>query len=201
VNTRTTIWIAAAVVIAVCVMYLSSSPDEVESAALPAALADSPDLHMVDADIIQYREDGSLNYHLQAAGIRRFEADAITRLQSAQLRISQESQPPWLIQAERGEIQKTRTSERREEEVVYLSDNVTMAQEYPDGRFVRVETPSIYYYPERQYAETDQNVIIDTDVGRTMAVGLQGELHKGLLNLFSTDETRVHTIVLRRQFR
>lgn len=180
-------------------MYVSSSPEEAEVATLPDALADAPDLHMMAASINQYREDGSLNYRLTAAQIRHFDSEAVTRLQTADLMISHATQPPWLIQAEQGDIHK-RPIDDRIEEVVFLSENVKMAQEYPDGRFVRIETPSIYYYPDRQYAETSQNVIIDTDVGRTMAVGLQGELRKGLLYLFSSDEERVHTIVLRRQF-
>jgi LPS export ABC transporter protein LptC len=199
VNIRIGIWIAAATVLVVGILHLSSTSEDPVGSTLPDALADAPDLHMVAAQITQYREDGSLNYRLTAAQIRHFESDAITRLQAADLLINHENQPPWLIQADQGDIHKERNNDKLEE-VVFLSDNVQMAQEYPDGRFVRVATPSIYYYPERRYAETSQNVIIDTDVGRTMAVGLQGELQKGLLNLFSSDEERVHTIVLRRQF-
>jgi hypothetical protein len=43
--------------------------------------------------------------------------------------------------------------------------------------------------------------MIDTDVGRTKAAGLQGELQQGLFRLFSSERERVHTIVLRPQFR
>ena len=64
-----------------------------------------------------------------------------------------------------------------------------------------MRTPALYLYPDRQYAETDQDVIIDTDVGRTKAVGLQGDLQQGLLNLFSSADQRVHTIVLLGQFK
>ena len=59
----------------------------------------------------------------------------------------------------------------------------------------------MFYYPDRQYAETSRNVMITTDVGRTKAAGLQGELQQGLIRLFSNERERVHTIVLRSQFR
>ena len=64
-----------------------------------------------------------------------------------------------------------------------------------------MRSPSIVLYPDRQYAETDQDVMIDTAVGRTQAAGMKGELQRGLLNLYSKPEQRVHTIVLPNQFK
>jgi len=191
----------AATAIVATVMAVFRNHESDQQPDLPAALADAPDLHMVDATILQYGEDGNLSYRLAAKTIRHFEADGLTRLNSADLLVQNSDEPPWRIAAEEGEIRITPAGEQHAEEVVLLRENVRMEQKYPDGRFVRVETPSIDYYPDRQYAETSRNVMIDTDVGRTMAVGLQGELRRGLLNLFSSDTERVHTIVLRRQFR
>ena len=76
-----------------------------------------------------------------------------------------------------------------------------MAQQFPDGRSFELRTPSITLYPDREYAETDQDVMITTHAGRTTAVGLQGNLNQGLLQLSSNDERRVHTILLPDQFK
>ena len=53
----------------------------------------------------------------------------------------------------------------------------------------------------RQFAETDQPVIIDTNSGRSSAVGLSGDLNSSLLKLSSIASERVHTIVMPDQFK
>jgi len=196
------IWITTAALVVAIVLVIVTSKDRPPGAELPAALADSPDLHMAQATIVQYREDGTLSYRLIASELRHFDESATAQLQDADLHVINEAgDPPWDITARYGSINRQTSPDEGTQDVVHLRDQVKMEQRYPDGRFVRLETPAIYYYPERQYAETSRDVMIDTDVGRTRAVGLEGELQKGLLRLFSNDEERVHTIVLRSQFR
>jgi len=195
-------WVICAGLLVALVLMVFDSADETSRDPLPADLADAPNLLMATATILQYREDGTLNYRLSARQIRHFDADNVTHLRDASLHLlDSEGKPPWDIEARSGEIRQHLTPGQPAEEVVFLSDQVEMTQENADGSFVRVQTPSIYYYSERQYAETTQNVMIDTDVGRTKASGLQGELQQGLLRLFSSADERVHTIVLRNQFR
>jgi lipopolysaccharide export system protein LptC len=66
---------------------------------------------------------------------------------------------------------------------------------------VKLTTDALYVYPDRRYAETDRPVMIDTNSGRTTAVGLKGDLSRGLLQLFSAADAKVHTIVLPDQFK
>lgn len=200
-NAKTVIWVIAAMLLATAMLAVLRDTDEDSQDDLPAALADAPDLHMVNASIVQYATDGTLRYRLKAAQIRHFEQDGLTRLSDAEMLVHDADEPPWQIEADSGEIRTAAAGSTITEEAVYLRDNVLMAQEHADGSFIRVQTSAMDYYPERQYAETTRDVMIDTDVGRTMAGGLQGELHTGFLKLFSGAEARVHTIVLRRQFR
>jgi LPS export ABC transporter protein LptC len=195
-------WVVCAGLMVMLVLMVFDSAEETADTQLPSELADAPNLLMATATILQYREDGTLNYRLAASQIRHFDTENVTRLRDASLHlIDSEGKAPWDIRARSGEIRQHLTPDQPPEEVVFLQDQVEMTQENPDGSFVRLQTPSIYYYSERQYAETAQNVMIDTDVGRTKAIGLQGELQQGLLRLFSSDEERVHTIVLPNQFR
>ena len=199
---RLTLWIVCAVLVAIVVILISGSDEAATTASLPEELADSPDLLMVNADILRYRSDGNLSYRLDAEQIRHFDEDQITRLQTAHLHLlDSQGKPPWDIHAGAGEISQKSQADQPPEEVVFLHDEVNMAQENPDGSFIRLQTPSMFYYPDRQYAETSRNVMITTDVGRTKAAGLQGELQQGLIRLFSNERERVHTIVLRSQFR
>jgi lipopolysaccharide export system protein LptC len=199
---RLTLWVICALFVAITVILISGTEELTPSASLPEELADSPDLLMVTANILRYRSDGDLSYRLAAEQIRHFDEEQLTRLATAHLHlIDSEGKPPWDIHAGAGEISQRSGAGEIPEEVVFLHDEVTMVQESPDGSFIRLQTPSMFYYPDRQYAETTQNVMIDTDVGRTKAAGLQGELQQGLIRLFSSERERVHTIVLRSQFR
>ena len=169
-------------------------------AELPDALAGEPDVYMRDATITQYAPSGAVKYRLASTRMRHFERDALTRLTDPDLWLYNDAQPPWQIRSAHGYIRQN-TSQRDEEEVIFLREKVVVHQRHEDGRHVRLRAPALYLYPDRQYAETDQDVIIDTDVGRTKAVGLQGDLQQGLLNLFSSADQRVHTIVLLGQFK
>lgn len=82
--------------------------------------------------------------------------------------------------------------------MILLRDDVHLEQQEPNR--IEITTPSLYVYPDRQFAETDQPVIIDTTSGRTRAVGMSGDLNTSLL-LSSSASERVHTIVMPGQFK
>jgi lipopolysaccharide export system protein LptC len=168
---------------------------------LPPELEDEPDLYMQTVTITQYQEDGTVRYQLSADQIRHFEGDQLTRLVAPDLSLYNHPEPPWEIASDRGYIRKRPNSAGVEEEVVYLRDNVVLYKARSSGETMTIRSPAFYIYPERQYAETDEDVMIDTEVGRTSAHGMQGELARGLLKLFSSDDSRVHTIVLPDQFK
>ncbi len=168
---------------------------------LPAELADEPDLYIEGAVITQFRKDGLIKYRLASREIRHFERDKLTRLQTPELDLYNVDTPPWHITSIRGYIRERPLLSGDVEEVVFLRESVTVRQQFTDGRYLSLHSPSLYLYPDRQYAETDQDVMIDTEVGRTLAVGLEAYLERGLLKLSSTAEQRVHTIVLPGQFK
>ncbi len=200
---RASLTVALILVAVVLVFYglplLNDAPDD--ELPLPAALADEPNLHMVDATIVQYRQDGSESYTLLTERLRHFDERATTLLTGPRLTLTQAPDPPWQISAAQGQVRTERTDHAAEEEVVFLREDVQMLQEQANGGFIRLNTSELHYYPQRRYAETDQNVMIDSDIGRTHAVGLKSELRKGLLFLSSSERQRVHTIVLPGQFK
>jgi lipopolysaccharide export system protein LptC len=125
----------------------------------------------------------------------------VTYLRRPDLTLFDPPDPPWRITAQRGTIHNANQTDRTAEEQVVLQEDVEMEQRYDDGRHYVLVTPSITIYPERQYAETTQDVMITTHAGRTKAVGLKGDLDQGLLTLFSSNEKRVHTVILADQFK
>ena len=168
---------------------------------LPAELADEPDLYIEGAVITQFREDGAPKYRLASELIRHFDLDKLTYLQAPVLTLYSRDNPPWHLESLHGHIRQRPTQSGGTEEVVYLKESVAVRQQFDDGRHTSLYTPSLDLYPDRQYAETDQDVMIDTDVGRTLAVGLEAYLERGLLKFSSTADQRVHTIVLPGQFK
>lgn len=199
---RRLVWITTvgAVVVGAVVMF-APAPATDESLALPPELADEPDLYIEDATITQFAEDGNMRYQLVSAQIRHFEREQVTRLTAPVLTLFDATQPPWHISSIDGDIRKRARPSGGEEEVVFLRGEVVLKHTTADGHYITMRSPSIVLYPDRQYAETDQDVMIDTAVGRTQAAGMKGELQRGLLNLYSKPEQRVHTIVLPNQFK
>ncbi len=168
---------------------------------LPEPLIGEPDLYLEQAQISQYGEPGRLKYELLASRIRHFEADAITRLTLPDLTLYNSRNLPWQSTAGQGFIRQEIGPSGQPEELVFLREDVLLRQRDTDGRFLRLRTEHLYVYPDRQYAQTDQSVTIDTDVGRTKAAGMTADLAAGRISLSADAKQRVQTIVLKDQFK
>lgn len=182
--------------------YLFIDPFAVEAPARPTPTSSAePDLMIEDAVITQYGETGAVKYLLRSPWIEHHQQQALAYLTDPDLELHDDPTPPWRVTARRGTIRNAAERRASGEEEVLLEEDVLMVQTYPDGRRYEMRTPSITIYPEREYAETSQDVMITTHAGRTRAVGLSGSLDQGILQLFSNDEQRVHTIILPDQFK
>jgi lipopolysaccharide export system protein LptC len=191
--------LAGSLVLGAALFFQPTLPDEAARPAL--APSEDPDLLIEDAVIRQYRQTGALRYLLRSPLIEHFEGNALTYLTEPDLTLHDAPEPPWQVTARQGVIRNASQGNTTGSEEVELSEDVQMLQVFPDGRRYDLRTPAITIYPDREYAETDQNVMITTHAGRTKAVGLQGSLDQGLLKMFSSDEQRVHTIILPHQFK
>jgi lipopolysaccharide export system protein LptC len=159
----------------------------------PPAAAGEPDLYMEQATITQYGDDGAIRYHLVSAEVRHYDAEGLTRLVAPTLTLNRAPQPPWFARAQAGFVHDTNAEGARTAEVILLRDDVHLEQREPNH--VEIMSQTLTIYPDRQFAETDQPVIIDTASGRSTAVGMTGDLRTGLLKLSSTATARVHTVV------
>ncbi len=162
---------------------------------------DEPDLLGEGVLYNQMHEDGSLHYRLNADSIRQYNDSQITRMTLPILHLNTPNQPPWEIASKHGYIRKHPNPQGVAEDVVYLREDVQMVQIHPSKGQITLRSESFYIYPDRQFAQTNQNVMIDTSVGRTTAAGLVADLASGVLKLSSNKNQRVHTIVLPQQFK
>ena len=159
-----------------------------------------PDLYGLGVEYHQLNPDGTLHYRLNATRLEQYSERAYAEMEAPVIHLTSPSQPPWDIRSDIGAIYTQSEQANVPEDIVYLNENVKMVQKHPENGVMTVRTQVFRLYPDRQYAETDQNVIIDTKVGRTIAAGLMADLETGVLTLSSDSKQRVHTIVLPEQF-
>ena len=161
-----------------------------------------PDLFATEINFEQLNLDGTLHYRLAANTISQFDDDAITFMTVPKFHLtSAPPAAPWDIQAQLGRLTQQLGEQGSIEDVLYLNDRVELRQIHPVNGLVIVEATSFQVFPDRQFAQTDENVIIITEVGRTQAGGLRADLATGHLQLSSNETQRVHTIVLPEQFK
>jgi lipopolysaccharide export system protein LptC len=168
---------------------------------LPNAFIGQPDLYMLDAQITQYSDNGTLKYVLESEHVRHFESAGMTRLMDPVLLLQGDAQAPWQVMAKQGFIRREPSPGGNIEEVVYLREDVSLHQRLPSGRFLKLKTPTLYVYPDRQFAQTNDSVMIDTDGGRTTGTGLAVNMADSTLKVDSDPPGRVQTIILIDQFK
>jgi lipopolysaccharide export system protein LptC len=184
-----------------CLALLASLSDWKHIEVLPneqPVAAGEPDLYMEKATITQYGEDGSVSYRLLSNEVRHYDEQGLTELASPTMTLFRAPQPPWFARSNQGFVHDTDTAETHTAEEILLRDDVHLEQREPNR--IEITTTALRVYPDRQFAETDQPVMIDTTSGRTYAVGMSGDLNTSLLKLSSSASERVHTIVLPGQF-
>ena len=195
-------WIMLALVLGVAAVALvvvdrSAGPPV---ATLPTPLLEGePDVYMEGTLITQYREDGTIEYRLEAERAQHFQGEALTRLDAPRLTLFRDGAEPWNVSARHGTLR--RPPGDADAEIVSLEGDVVLEQTEADGAQLRLMTEVLQLYPRRQYAETDRDVMIESLFGRTSANGLAGDLQRGVLELLSTRTGPVQTILQPEHFK
>ncbi len=176
--------------------YLAPWRGAVPPEGLPPELEGEPDLYMESAVISQFQDNGTLQYRLTAQQVRTFDADRQAELVNPNLSLHSPAAPPWEISARRGQLHGWRDGMDGRDAVLVLSGDVVLRQTDPQRGFTRMRTAELRVRPEPRYAETERDVMIETEAGRTVAQGLKADLERRILNLQAGADGPVHTIVL-----
>lgn len=193
--------ITLGIVLALALIWQLRQETPTEAEIEDTLIESEPDIYGQQVEYTQLRADGSVQYQLEASAIRQFQDDNLTTMTSPRLTLLNPDQAPWDIRSNHGYMRSATGAEKDKEEVVYLREEVTVEQNNIQQGLITMRSEAMYFYPDRQYAETDQGVMIDTEVGRTTAAGMRAFLETGLLSLSSNETQRVHTIVLPEQFK
>jgi|GEM_PF-3380646 len=175
---------------------------------VPDALPDlqsEPDLRLGGATITEFSTTGEIRYQLEAEAMARYENHDETLLGAPNLRIEPETPggSPWDVVSLDGAIKQTPKPDGTQEPVVLLRRSVVLKQlDTTTGRpLLTIRSETVDLYPDRQFASSPTDVMIDSDVGRTQASSMEGDLESGKLLLSSELQKPVHTIVLPNQFK
>ncbi len=200
-NLKRILYGGAVFIVAVITWMWQTGSDEDATIIDDLTVDTEPDVFANNVEFHQLQPDGSLHYRLRAETIRQYNLEQLTRMSQPKLHLLSESQPPWDVASRHGYIRTRPGPNGTTEDVVYLREDVELVQTHPANGLVTMRSESFYVYPDRQFAETNQDVMIDTEVGRTKAAGLRADLTSGVLTMLSAEHQRVHTIVLPEQFK
>lgn len=162
-----------------------------------------PDLRLGRATITEFDEAGNLKYRLRANEMTRYEATTETSLTDPTLLIHSANGAPWKVESRTGKISEAVDPVGEVEQVVLLREDVVLRQldKLSGHEVLVIRSAAIDLFPARQFAKSLASVMIDSDVGRTQAASMQGDLKTGQLHLSSDAEQPVHSIVLPTQFK
>lgn len=165
----------------------------------------APDLFMEGAEISQFDPAGVLRHRIRADTIVHYPDAAHTLLSEPALTLYRPGDAPWEITAHDGRIiggdalldgsafGDAESTTASTPEQVQLENSVVLRRQRGTRGFVELRTDRLTLHPEREYAETDAPVIIDTDTGRTTATGMTADLASGRIELDAEPGSRVRT--------
>ena len=136
------------------------------------------DFYVVGASAQQFQTDGQLQYEMTADKVEHLKASEVTVLTKPDLQMYRGTTYPWHVQSERGEVNPDGTE-------VELIDSVRVARTDEKDRTTIITSSRMTVFPQKQYAQTEQDVRIDGAGGTTTGKGMKAYLKEGKMDLLS----------------
>lgn len=190
-NNRTLIIIASILLVGIATNWLISKTEE--DAVPEPGRGNDPDLYMKGAKITQFDEDGAPQHTLSAQRMTHFPLTDVTTLDVPNVLLfpAQSTGGPWDIIASDGRLLPSSVLRN---EIVELWDQVVAVKDEAD--FIHIQTESLTVFPERDFAQTDVPVSINSVTSHTTAGGgMRAWLADGRFELFASNEQRVVTVL------
>lgn len=182
--------LTAVLVVGTAMMGLLVAPPDRERAGTKEG---APDVRLEGAVLRAYDADGHLRYTLAAPALQLFRERGRADITAPELALY-DHDTQWTARAGHGVLTGPTVGGSGEDRLD-LAEDVVLIPVRGQQR-AELTTAALVVYPERQWAETDQAVIISGDSGRTEAARLEGDLRGGSLKLFADGSERVATHLL-----
>ncbi|CAM3291279.1 LPS export ABC transporter periplasmic protein LptC [Pseudomonas floridensis] len=158
--------------------YWNISPESFMDQPMTAVDENAIDYYAINAHSVQYLPDGSLQYDMTADRVEHVKATDVTLLTTPDLQMYRGTQFPWHVQSKQGEVSPGGDQ-------VELIDSVRVARTDEKQRTTIITSSRMTVFPQKQYAQTDQDVRIDAAGGVTTAKGMKAYLNDSRMDLLS----------------
>ena len=167
------------VALLIAVGYWNLSPERFLDNPKASVAADTVDYYAINAHTVQYLPDGTMQYEMTADKVEHLKASEITHVTMPVMDIYRGTTYPWHVRSDRAEVNPDGTE-------VELIDAVRLNRIDPQNRTTVITTSRATVLPQKQYAQTDQDVRIVGAGGVTTAKGMKAYLNDSKIHLLST---------------
>ena len=136
------------------------------------------DYYATNAYSIQYLPDGKVQYEITSDKVEHLKATEVTLLTNPDMNIYRGTEFPWHVTSKRGEVNPDGTE-------VELIDSVRVARTDDKNRDTVITSSRMTVFPQKQYAQTEQDVRIDGAGGVSTGKGMKAYLKESRIHLLS----------------
>lgn len=136
------------------------------------------DFFVIHAHSVQYQADGTPKYEMTTDRLEHLKTSDITLLTRPDLLLFRGTASPWHVRSKLGEV----SPQGKEVELI---DAVRVERSDSKGRPSILTTSRLTVFPEKDYAQTQQAVMIEAANGVTTAKGMKAYLNDGRMRLLS----------------
>ena len=146
----------------------------------PVAQADQGaiDYYATNAYSVQFLPDGKVQYEMTSDKVEHLKASEVTLLTNPDLNLYRGTEFPWHVTSKRGEVNPDGTE-------VELIDSVRVARTDAQKRDTIITSSRMTVFPQKQYAQTEQDVRIDGAGGVSTGKGMKAYLKESRIHLLS----------------
>ena len=158
--------------------YWNISPERFLDQPAPQVDEGAIDYYAINAKSVQFLPDGKVQYEMTSDKVEHVKASEITLLTNPDMNIYRGTEFPWHVTSKRGEVNPDGTE-------VELIDSVRVARTDDKNRNTVITTTRMTVFPQKQYAQTEQDVRIDGAGGVSTGKGMKAYLKESRIHLLS----------------
>ena len=129
-----------------------------------STLEQEPDYIVQGLSAQSFSEDGLLTQEINAVSATHYPNGDITVLVKPAIILHENNLPKWGVRSESGRILKQKN--------IHLSGDVIIVPLHPGGAVFSLTTPSLHIDLDSQMADTEDNVVIESDSSELLATGM-----------------------------
>lgn len=174
--------IAIALLSIVLLLLLDSATDDApDEGAEDALLPDQDyDYRLTGVDNTRFDLEGNRSWQMRAARLTHYPEPDHTLVESPDVVIFREEEPPWFIKARSGRVNAGPDGRPHS---VELAGDVELRHADEQGRELNIYTDFLTLYPDTRTAGTDSLVRMETEGARLSALGMAADLNSQHIQL------------------